>query len=74
MNLRLFSVTAYREPSKDTEAQAVNCDYTDQPENSERVCKVDVSNWTPCVKESKYNYDKGAPCIFLKLNKVSLYS
>lgn len=60
----------YREPSKDTEAQAVNCDYSDQPENPDRVCKVDVSNWTPCVKESKYNYDKGAPCIFLKLNKI----
>uniref|UniRef100_A0A0A9X0N5 Sodium/potassium-transporting ATPase subunit beta-2 n=1 Tax=Lygus hesperus TaxID=30085 RepID=A0A0A9X0N5_LYGHE len=60
----------YTEPSKDTEAHAVNCDYSDTQDGPEKVCKVDVGNWTPCVKESKYNYDKGAPCIFLKLNKI----
>lgn len=46
------------------------CDYN-QPPPPGKVCDVDVKNWYPCTKENKYNYHKSAPCIFLKLNKVT---
>ncbi|BES88650.1 unnamed protein product [Nesidiocoris tenuis] len=60
----------YREPSKETEAAAVNCDFSDPPAENGRVCKVDITAWSPCVKEKGYNFPAGAPCIFLKLNKI----
>lgn len=47
-----------------------NCDY-DRPPGRGQVCDVDVKNWHPCISENNFNYHKSAPCIFLKLNKVS---
>lgn len=46
-----------------------NCSY-DQPPARGQLCNVDVANWAPCTKENNYNYYRGAPCIFLKLNKI----
>jgi len=34
-----------------------------------QVCKFDLSKLGPCAKDN-YGYDKGSPCIFLKLNKI----
>ena len=50
--------------------QRVTCDYG-RPPPPGKVCDVDVKAWTPCTKANSYNYHKSAPCIFLKLNKVS---
>ncbi|KAF4527776.1 hypothetical protein B566_EDAN015832 [Ephemera danica] len=45
------------------------CDYNTQvPEG--KVCDVNIDNWTPCTSANHYNYQKNAPCIFLKLNKI----
>jgi len=45
------------------------CDY-DTKDATEKVCKVDISKWNPCVSSQHYNYHRGGPCIFLKLNKI----
>ncbi|XP_031834286.1 sodium/potassium-transporting ATPase subunit beta-2 [Nomia melanderi] len=47
----------------------VACDYWKPPATG-RVCDVDMSSWGQCTKENKYGYNKSAPCIFLKLNKI----
>ncbi|XP_033341725.1 sodium/potassium-transporting ATPase subunit beta-2 [Megalopta genalis] len=45
------------------------CDYMKPPAPG-RVCDVDMTSWGQCTKENKYGYNKSAPCIFLKLNKI----
>ncbi|XP_017795224.1 PREDICTED: sodium/potassium-transporting ATPase subunit beta-2-like isoform X2 [Habropoda laboriosa] len=45
------------------------CDYG-KPPTAGKVCDVDMSKWGQCTKENKYGYNKSAPCIFLKLNKI----
>ncbi|XP_014204424.1 sodium/potassium-transporting ATPase subunit beta-2 [Copidosoma floridanum] len=47
----------------------VYCDYG-KPAPSGKVCDVIVQDWHPCTKPNFYNYQKSAPCIFLKLNKI----
>jgi len=47
----------------------VSCDYNTPPIEN-KVCFVDVKEWEPCTKDSGYSYNKGAPCVFLKLNKI----
>ncbi|KAK2576028.1 hypothetical protein KPH14_007380 [Odynerus spinipes] len=49
--------------------QRVHCDY-DKPAPPGKVCDVDMTDWGHCTKEHKYGYNKSAPCIFLKLNKI----
>jgi hypothetical protein len=46
-----------------------HCDYNSPP--GDKVCSVDPKEWGSCSSENSYNYPKSAPCIFLKLNKVS---
>lgn len=46
-----------------------------KPPSPGKVCRVTFDeSWKPCLKEHRYNYnsDEGGPCIFLKLNKVSI--
>jgi sodium/potassium-transporting ATPase subunit beta len=33
-------------------------------------CKVNLNAFAPCVKDKKFGYEEGRPCIFLKLNKI----
>jgi sodium/potassium-transporting ATPase subunit beta len=47
----------------------VACSF-DSPAPDGRVCDVEMGNFAPCIKENRYNYPKGSPCIFLKLNKI----
>ncbi|XP_046734622.1 sodium/potassium-transporting ATPase subunit beta-2-like [Diprion similis] len=47
----------------------VLCDY-DNPPLPGKVCLPDVELWQPCSQHNSYNYQKSAPCIFLKLNKI----
>lgn len=47
----------------------VKCDF-DYPPKEEQVCSVEVDSFPSCNKEKNYGFDKGSPCIFLKLNKI----
>ncbi|XP_014608857.1 sodium/potassium-transporting ATPase subunit beta-2-like [Polistes fuscatus] len=49
--------------------QRIHCDYG-KPVPAGKVCDVDMSQWGQCTKEKKYGFNKSAPCIFLKLNKI----
>eukprot|EP00088_Acartia_fossae_P007017 TRINITY_DN13257_c0_g1_i6.p1 TRINITY_DN13257_c0_g1~~TRINITY_DN13257_c0_g1_i6.p1 ORF type:complete len:321 (-),score=109.15 TRINITY_DN13257_c0_g1_i6:622-1584(-) len=53
----------YKKPAKN----AVDCG-PDGPADG-KVCKFDLSELGPCAK-GNYGYDKGKPCVFLKLNKI----
>jgi sodium/potassium-transporting ATPase subunit beta len=46
-----------------------HCNYESSP--GDKVCYVDPKEWRTCSSEYNYNYPRSAPCIFLKLNKVS---
>ncbi|XP_015189132.1 PREDICTED: sodium/potassium-transporting ATPase subunit beta-2-like [Polistes dominula] len=45
------------------------CSYT-QPPKPGSVCAVNVNNWGPCSPSQKYSFNKSAPCIFIKLNRI----
>lgn len=47
----------------------VICDFTSPPSKG-NVCAFDVSKLGPCNKEEGYSYNKSAPCIFIKLNRI----
>lgn len=65
--------TVYRKPglTPGRGQNIYNCDY-DRPPNENQVCDVVVKDWFPCTQENNFNYHKSAPCVFIKLNKVSL--
>lgn len=52
----------------------VICDYTKPQPTGGKVCNVDVlsSHWGPCTNKSQYGFPTSSPCIFLKLNRVSI--
>lgn len=56
---------------KDVEKNRMDCDFNKHPTDG-RVCRVEVSpqNYGICTPDNKYGYNKGSPCVFLKLNKV----
>ncbi|XP_050527292.1 sodium/potassium-transporting ATPase subunit beta-2-like [Daktulosphaira vitifoliae] len=45
------------------------CSY-DQPPGKGKVCNVEVRAFDQCTDENRFYYDRQAPCIFLKLNKI----
>lgn len=48
----------------------VHCNF-DNPAPNGQVCAVNVeSNFGPCSETNGFGYNKSAPCIYLKLNKV----
>lgn len=47
----------------------VPCDIDTQLKPGQ-VCEVDVKQFSPCTSEQGYSYNKSAPCIFVKLNKI----
>lgn len=52
----------------------VNCSFGKETDNppANKVCRVPMDSFGPCKTQNGYNYEKGRPCIFLKLNKVSV--
>lgn len=36
----------------------------------DEVCAVSLEKFDPCLKKNMYGYNKSAPCVFLKLNKI----
>lgn len=47
----------------------VICDFNNTASHG-HVCAVDVKNLGPCSPEQGYSYNKSAPCIFLKINRI----
>lgn len=45
------------------------CNYATPPGKG-KVCDVDVKAFDMCTEEHRFYFDRQAPCIFLKLNKV----
>lgn len=46
-----------------------DCDF-DKPAPEGKSCNVDTARFHPCTSANRYNFQKAAPCIFLKLNKI----
>lgn len=63
------SLDDYLQEYRRQSSKFVDCSY-DQPRPHDKTCKVDITKWGPCTKENNYNYHRGAPCVFLKLNKI----
>ncbi|XP_050426387.1 sodium/potassium-transporting ATPase subunit beta-2-like isoform X2 [Adelges cooleyi] len=55
-------------PNKGANQQS-GCSYTNPPQNG-KVCDVTLANMGPCTTEQKYQFHKGQPCVFIKLNKI----
>ncbi|XP_055595814.1 sodium/potassium-transporting ATPase subunit beta-1-like [Uranotaenia lowii] len=47
----------------------VICDFNSPP-SAGNVCAVDVSQMGPCTANHGYGFNKSAPCIFIKLNRI----
>lgn len=48
-----------------------DCSFTKKKSSKEKVCFFDTKTISePCFPESFFGYDKGNPCIFIKLNKI----
>lgn len=49
------------------------CDY-DRPPLPDKVCAVDINSkgWGPCTYFNNYSYPSASPCVFIKLNRVSI--
>ncbi|GAB0093311.1 Sodium/potassium-transporting ATPase subunit beta [Sergentomyia squamirostris] len=45
------------------------CDFGTPPKAG-RVCAVEVSTWGDCTSANGYGFNKSAPCIFIKLNRI----
>lgn len=73
-NERFEHVAEYQKPASSTNGaqKRTICDYGKPPAPG-KVCDVDMSTWGQCTKKNKYGYNKSAPCIFLKLNKVGVF-
>ncbi|XP_055908766.1 sodium/potassium-transporting ATPase subunit beta-1 [Eupeodes corollae] len=41
-----------------------------QTQDPNKVCIVDINSFGECSPEKEYGYNKGRPCVFLKLNKI----
>lgn len=55
--------------SNTNHSQSVACSFDKGPKEGSH-CSVDVDNFGPCTMKNGYGYNKSAPCIFLKLNKI----
>lgn len=68
-------INEFLEPYKDHKLlpgggkNQVICDFQ-KPPSPNTVCAVDVSKMGPCNAEEGYSYNKSAPCIFVKLNRI----
>jgi hypothetical protein len=70
MSLLLFFIV-YKNPGivPGDGKNTVHCDFENYP--GDKVCYVNPKEWSYCSSENHYSYHRSAPCIFLKLNKVS---
>ena len=65
---------AYEEIGKKPKPNAnhVECSFDNMP-GEDQFCQVKTSELItgPCTEDEHYGFDKGKPCILIKLNKVS---
>lgn len=56
---------------KDFEDSSINrTDCRNAPPKDGEICKVDLKAFGKCAPNQKFGYEQGAPCIYLKLNKI----
>ncbi|XP_044750913.1 sodium/potassium-transporting ATPase subunit beta-2-like [Coccinella septempunctata] len=46
------------------------CSYDTLPPEG-RFCDVDIRAWGPCIRENYFGYNRGSPCVFLKMNMMN---
>lgn len=51
----------------------VNCNAQKAP-GPDQVCVLELQDFGPCSPEKQYGYNSSSPCVFLKLNRVSITS
>jgi sodium/potassium-transporting ATPase subunit beta len=52
-------------------ASYVDCDNLEGAKRPNELCRLDSTKFgAHCSKDNKFGYDKGKPCIFIKLNKI----
>ena len=72
-----FMLAGYKEVGKKPKPDAlhVECSFDSLP-GEEQFCQVPIDNLItgPCTEKNHYGYDKGKPCVLLKLNKVCIHS
>merc|ERR1711881_654062 len=68
-------LTEYKEVGKKPKPNAnhVECSFDSLP-GEDQFCQFQTNELItgPCTEENKYGYDKGSPCILIKLNKVCI--
>lgn len=69
-SLQFFEL-AYENATLQPHANSVNCDFDNLPP-ADRVCRVNLSHFGKCTASNSYGYNTSKPCIFIKLNKVSV--
>lgn len=47
----------------------VVCDFNSPPK-PDQVCIVEPKLWGPCTQENGYGFNKSAPCVLLKINRI----
>lgn len=50
-------------------ANQVNCKPGQAP-RAGQVCRVDITNFHPCTSTEGYGFNRSAPCVYLKLNRI----
>ncbi|XP_046676077.1 sodium/potassium-transporting ATPase subunit beta-2-like isoform X2 [Homalodisca vitripennis] len=71
LNIWINKIDEFLQPYRNVSVggNVVTCNYNNPPPEG-KVCSVDINEWEPCTKEKGYSYNRGTPCIFLKLNKI----
>ena len=71
-----FMLAGYKEVGKKPKPDAlhVECSFDSLP-GEDQFCQVPIDNLItgPCTEKNHYGYDKGKPCVLLKLNKVCTF-
>lgn len=55
--------------NQSSESNQKICNFNQIPDPN-KVCVVDIHQFGPCSPANEYGYNKGRPCVFLKLNKI----
>lgn len=69
--LILFLITAYNDSKLllNGGQNQKHCDFDSYPRD-DQVCALDISKLRDCSSNNGYGYNKSAPCVFLKLNRI----
>lgn len=65
-------ITTFLEPYKKANSGGATnqpCDYSNPP-SANKVCTMPMDQWQMCQERNGYGYNRSAPCVFVKLNKI----